>query len=227
MKRYFSQSLIVFLFISVSGLSASFPLPGDSTVDDQILINGRLWHNRITGIKGDPFFFTNGFMPGSVSINNRTYSNLQVRYDIFTDEIMVPVAHGILQLNKELIDSFSIKYPDKTFRFIRIPVNSSGPLSGYVHNIYTGKSALYIKYQKKIDRPGMVNETDRYYQIRRIYYVNDSRVYLVKNKGDLYRIFKEDKAQIKTYLKRNKVHVKNNNPESYSPIIQYRDSIRL
>ena len=48
-----------------------------------------------------------------------------LKYDIFKDELLTPVdPGGILQLNKEMIDSFSLSFQNKTYRFEKIQEDS-------------------------------------------------------------------------------------------------------
>jgi len=228
MKPCKTQILLFFvLFLPALATSAQTELPGDSVGGEQILINGRLWRNKHGGIQGDPFLITDGFLSGSVMIGNRTYSPLRIRYDIFSDEIMIPIDRGILQLNKELVDSFTLTSGNRIIKFIRINDNELYPFSGYVQDVYSGQSALYIKYQKKIDRPGIVNVPDNFYQVQRMYYLQDSLAYPVKNKRDFFRIIKEEKAQIKTFMKENRVHLSRKKPESFVPVLKYLDRISM
>ena len=86
-----------------------FRLVRNDTIDIQILYNGRAWRNLYYKIKGDQFLFSPEFLPGSVTIEGKTFSNLQLKYDIYNDELIIITDNGIiLQLNKEMIDLFSM-----------------------------------------------------------------------------------------------------------------------
>jgi len=147
-------------------------------------------------------------------------------YDLYKDEILTPMSSGgILQLNKEMVDSFSIMFQNKIYRFSRIPDDSLDGLKGYVNIIYSGKTHLCIKYSKKIDRQKKEGENDKFYLITRIYLIKDNKVSLIKGKSDLFRVLNEDKSQIKDFIKRNKLLISKKEPESIIPIIRYYDSI--
>ena len=82
------------LFLSANSFSASYgndkaiPLSliqGRDTVEIQILYNGRAWRNLYYKVKGDQFLFSNEFLSGTVTIDDRTFSNLNLRYDIYDD----------------------------------------------------------------------------------------------------------------------------------------------
>ncbi|HEX2395275.1 MAG TPA: hypothetical protein VHI78_08015 [Bacteroidales bacterium] len=224
-NRFFLILLIFILTASIIKAQPEFRV--DSNEDYQTLINGRIWRKKQPGISGDPFLFSNRYLDGSVSIGKTTFTSLKLRYDIFTDEIMIPHDSIVLQLNKERVDSFSVLWENRKIRFLRIPHTSLYPFSGYVRNVYTGKSSLYIKYQKKIDHPGIVNVPDNFYQIQEIYFLKDGIAYKVNNRKELLRILKNDRAEISAFLKENKVHMRRNDPEGFIPVLRFYDQIRL
>lgn len=93
----------------------------DPLKENQILYNGKVWRNHFTSVKGDQFLFSKDYLPGSLTINGKTFTDIYLKYDIFKDEILTPVdAGGILQLNKEMVDSFSVLFQNKTYRFIKM-----------------------------------------------------------------------------------------------------------
>ncbi len=147
-------------------------------------------------------------------------------YDIYKDEILTPIyPGGILQLNKEMVDSFSISFQNKTHQFIRIPEDSLKEFRGYFNVIYKGKTALYVKYNKKIDKLGVEGKYDKFYQVSRIYFMKDNIVHLITNKSDLLKVLNEDKAQIKDFIRKNKLAISKNDPESFIPVTRYFDTL--
>ena len=199
-------------------------LPPDTLPDNQGLYNGRVWQNLYYRIEGDQFLFSGNFLQGSVTMNGRKYNNILIKYDIYSDEILVPGITGkILQLNKELVDSFSISFADKKYQFVR--EDSLENVNGYINVIYKGKSKLYAKYLKKIDRPAVENRHDYFYQVNRIYFVKGSTPYEITSKSDLLKLMGEDKTKIKAFIKANNILVSRDMPESFAPIVAYYDKI--
>jgi hypothetical protein len=201
----------------------------DTLKDNQNLYTGKVWKNNYRRINGDQFLFTNYFLPGTISANGKTFKNLSIRYDIYSDEIMIPVnLEEIVQLNKEMVDSFSITFENKVHSFSKIAedsLNSTNDLKGYLYVLYQGLSALYIKYNKYI----LTNITEKsdgdFVQTHKIYLVKDKIVREIITKNDLYKALAEYKVQIKDYLKKSKIKVSKNRPESFVPVIRFYDSI--
>lgn len=138
---------------------------------------------------------------------------------------MIPVnREEILQLNKEMIDSFSINFENKVFRFTKIPEGLEG-LKGYFLVLYKQESALYIKYKKEISSEITEKSDGEFIQTHKIYFVKDSAVYPIATKNDLNKALQPVDVQIVNYLRNNKLKISKKKPESFIPAIRYYDSI--
>jgi len=237
MSRYNYLFVFLFTIIPGSGLYGNGPNnfeskrininEQDTLKGDQILFNGRVWRNLYYRVREDQFLFSRELLPGSVTINGITFNNINIRYDIYNDEIITPTKHGsVLQLNKEMVDSFTINFENKTYKFTKIQRDSVKGLKGYINVLYKGKTALYVKYKKEIELLAVDRMYDRFYQTQRIYFVKDSIVHPVTGKRDLFKVLNEDKEQIRNFIKKNKLMVSRKNPESFVPVIQFYDSLK-
>lgn len=198
----------------------------DPLKENQILYNGKVWRNLYYNVKGDQFLFSSEYLNGSLSINGKTYKNLSINYDIYNDEIITPTNHSsILQMNKEMVDSFTLVFGVKTYSFINITEDSLAGIKGYVNVLYTGKSALYIKYKKEIQLLAVDDKYDLFYRTYKIYFLKHGIVYKINNKRDLLKLIVEYKTQIKEFIKKNKLAVTSKVPESFVPVLRYYDSI--
>jgi len=199
---------------------------GDTIRESQILYNGKVWRNMYTNVKGDQFLFAKIYLPGSVSMNGTSFKDLNINYDIYNDEITIPKNNGaILQLNKEMVDSFTLDYNFKTYRFINTDADSLEGIKGFVNVLYKGKSALYVKYKKQIDLLAVDEKYDLFFQIYKIYLVKEGKVYQITGKSDLLKVLEKDKVNIKTFMKKNAIKVSKKSPESFIPVIRYYDSL--
>ena len=122
--------LIIGADLSVTAQSLAVPYRSDRSqkdtlIENQDLFNGRIWRNLYYLSEGNQFLFSKEFLPGSLTINSKRFTDIFLKYDIYNDEILTPVDQGgILQLNKELVDSFSLSFQDKTFKFIKMQDDS-------------------------------------------------------------------------------------------------------
>lgn len=198
----------------------------DTLQEYQILYNGREWKNLFYRVAGDQFLFSNNFLPASLSVQGRTFNNIRLKYDLYQDEIIIPFGPGkALQLNRELVEGFFITSQGKSYQFITMPEDGPEELKGYVRVLYSGKSALYVKYIKKINRPGIENHPDIFYQITRVYLVQDDLVRLIAGKGDLFNAFGEKRKLIRDFMKKNPMRISVKEPESLIPVIRFCDGL--
>lgn len=233
-----SNFLLIFVlnYIIIPYLSGACPnisepvrsnlIKQDTLQENQILFNGRLWRNFYYMVKEDQFLFSKEFLSGSLTINDKTFTNVKIKYDIYNDEILTPIdPGGIMQLNKEMVDSFSVSFQNKTYQFIKIKEDSLKGLEGYFNVIYKGKTALYVKYSKKIDRSAIEGKYDTFYPLTRIYFLRDGIFHQIGSKKDLFKVLNSRKTQIKDFIKKNKLRVSKNVPESFIPVVRFYDNI--
>jgi hypothetical protein len=238
---HFHKILFLFLFNLIlidflpginPGDSFSLQSQPDTSVkntlnDVQILYNGRVWRNLHYMVKEDQFFLSKEFLPGSVTIGGKTFNNLQVRYDIYSDQIMIPIYHGpILQLNKEMVDSFSISFMNEKWRFINIRKDSLNLINGYVNVLYKGKSELYVKYIKAIALLAVDKKYDKFYQLQKVFFVKNNTPYHITGERNLLKLFGEDQQLVKDYVKKNRLVLSKKRPESFIPAIQFYDNLK-
>ena len=121
------------------------------TVDKHLLLNGRIWRNQYSKVTGDQFFLTDKYIKGSVIFNGRTFKNLDLKYDIYNDELILSIeSYPVIIMNKEMVDSFNLILGNRTYNIINTGTDTLNVLKGYVNVLYKGPSALYVKYIKKI-----------------------------------------------------------------------------
>jgi len=223
----FTRNLI-FSIDTGNTLASDFSLNNqDTLVENQILFNGSIWQNLYYKVKEDQFLFSKDFLPGSVTISGKTFNNIDIRFDIFKDEIMTPTNLGrILQLNKEMIDSFTIIFQKKIYQFAKIQEDTLRDFKGYFNVLYNKKSALYVKYKKEIFILAVEGKYDLFTQIQKIYFVPDSIVHLLSRKSEFFKLMGENKSQVKSFIKKNRLSISKRDPESFIPVIEYYDSLR-
>jgi hypothetical protein len=222
-----NKSAFLTIFFSLFYLASSSAVSQpDSILNAQILYNGKIWRNLNYLVIGDPYLLSNAFLSGSVTISGKTFLPLRLKYNVFEDEIHIPTPSAeVMQLNREMVDSFTLLYNNKVYRFSVIPEDSMVGLKGYVQVLCRGKINLYVKYAKKIKRSDFESRPDKYYLITRVYCVQDKRAYLLSGKADLLSFSRENKAQVKDFMRKNKLHVSKKYPESFVPVIRYMNTL--
>lgn len=196
----------------------------DTLRDNQLLYNGRIWRDLNYMVQGDPFLLTDSFVQGDLTVKGKKFSGINLKYDIYKDEVLIQMSSGrILQLNKAMVDSFSFTWENMKYNFTRLSEDNA---LGYLHVLYSGRSALYVKYRKKIGKLAEQGKFDKFYQTDQAYYLKNGIIHPLSGKKDLEIALKSDNDLIKGFIRKNKLKIKKSNPESYIPVIRYLDNIR-
>jgi hypothetical protein len=208
---------------------ASLPLKiqfQDSVWEKQLLYNGIIWKNKYHRILGDQFLFSNLFLHGTIFTHGKQFGNVRIKYDILSDEIITPVnTEDILQLNSEMVDSFSIVFGDKTYRFINNKDDTIKDLNGYVNLLYKGRISFYAKYKKTIS-PSFTQKSDgEFIQTQFMYLLKDNLIHPVFGIKTLFKIYSTNKKQIRNFILKNKLKISKKTPESLIPVIRFCDSL--
>ena len=192
----------------------------------QILFNGRVWSNLYSDIKGDQFLFSEEFLLGAVTIGGRLFTNNDIKYDIYSDEILIKTDKGlILQLNKEKISSFSMDFKDRTYDFIKMDRDSLNPLEGYFNVLCKGNTSLYVRYKKEIVILSREFKSGEFQQSHRLFIIKDKIVYPVNGKTTLLGLFPGNKLEIKAFIKENALKVRIKDPDSFIPVVEFCNSL--
>jgi hypothetical protein len=134
----------------------------------------------------------------------------------------------IVQLNKEMIDSFSITFENKVYNFSKVidkRLNEKEDVQGYFCLLYKHESALYVRYKKDIS-PHITDKSDgTFLQTQKIYLVNDNAVHPLSGINDLVRALNTNEVQLRNWLKANNIKISKKRPESFVPAIRYYDSL--
>ena len=225
---------VLFLIIT-SGISPEFIQAAStySTViqqnpsDNQLLLNGRIWRNEYSRASGDQFFLTNTFLKGSVTLNGQKFNNLNLKYDIINDELILSIeSHPVISMNKEMVDSFTLIFENRNYHIINAGTDSSDVLRGYVNVLYDGTTTMYVKYTKKIQPLAVDGRSDLFVQENRIYIRNGSEIVPVTGKKKLLNLLEDKKKEIRSFLKSSGIKLTRKYPDAFIPVLRYYDSLR-
>ncbi|MGB8491714.1 MAG: hypothetical protein WCE64_11715 [Bacteroidales bacterium] len=226
------NALLFISFICIAFLTgrSAFPQvsrpPISDSLERQVIYNGKVWRSLYSKIIGDQFLYFKEFMPGSISIDGKRFAGLEIRYDIYNDEILTLTDRSIIiQVNKEMVDSFTIDYLGKTHNFSKLEPDSVNSLSGYVEVLYHGNSSLYVRSRKEIQYLAAENQLDMFEQSQKIYLKKNGKIYPVRGKPDFLGYLKDHKKEVKSFIKSRKITMTKGNPESFVPVLEYYDSL--
>jgi hypothetical protein len=233
MKNHLSYIIIVLLNILCQGITADPPgkfpaqkISIQEPVDYRQLLNGRIWRNEHLKVEGDQFFLSPAYLPGSVVFNGKLYENLNLRFDIASDELIMSMEdQPIIILNKEMVDSFDLLFIDRVWHFINAGYDTANILQGYVTVLYDGPTSMFVKYQKRILPLAVDGKADLFYQEHKVYVKSSGELVQVNGKRDFLGLMDDKKIQIKRFIRESPVKPVWREPLSFLPVLIYYDEI--
>lgn len=210
--------------ISIDNISASCIIP--DSAGDQILFNGRAWRNMFYNVKGNQFLFSDDFLKGTVTINERNFNGIVLKYDILNDEILTVNSLGIIiQLNKEMVNGFTIVNGDETFRFHKLDTSASAPFSGYANVLYDGRISLLARYRKEILKLNGDSVYMKFRQSQKMYLRKGNDYISIGNKKDLLDFMDDKRQLVRNYIRNNRLKISRKDPRSLIPVVEYYNSL--
>ena len=199
----------------------------DSVTERQLLFNGRIWRSLYSGILGGEFLFSQNWLNAEVTINDMTFKNIPLRYDIFNDQLITMVNQGtFVQLNKELIKGFVLSFENKKFAFENFENGSSGSFSGYAQVLYKGNVSFILKHSKTIKLLAVENRYDEFLEVQTLYILKNGSFFRISGKNDLLKIFSDKELQLKNYIRNNNIKIRKKDPDSFIPVIKFYDNLK-
>lgn len=201
--------------------------PQDVT-DKQLLFNGVVWRNLYPHVRGHQFLFTNDFINGSVTIEGKQFRDLRLKYDIFNDQILsINEKNIMIQLNKEMVDSFTLDYGNRTYRFGKVEIDSLDNPRGYVNILCEGPLTLVVRLRKEIMLHAVENTYDMFSQSQKIYVKKEGFFHPVTFRNDLFRLFGDLKPEMKDYIRSKNIRISIKDPVTIVPVINFYNSLIL
>jgi hypothetical protein len=199
----------------------------DAFQADQHLIHGTRYYNLYPSAPGNPFFEPDEFRTGSVTINDREYTDVRLKYDICNQRLLLRYSlnNGGLAdivLIHDAIRGFSID--GKVFRKYTIPKKGEQ----YCQEIGTDSlKCLYFWHKELVP---LNNSLDSYNQ-----YSNQDKYSFLLRHGDLFP-FKGKKSfvacfpltqqhAVRKYIKENRIIMRNASDADMHQLIRFCHSL--
>lgn len=186
------------------------------------LYNGSDYVMYISRDEEHPYYKIDDWAFGSITYWDESYENVPLLYDLSTDEIITEHIRG----NVIKLVTFKVKeFAMHGHNFIRLP-KADGINEGFYRVLHDGKTKVYAKYVKeyreKLDTKQVIplfRETFRYY------IKNDSAYFSVKTKASVLKAFADQKNEVKSFIRKNKIKLSHNREQAFARIASYYDTI--
>ncbi|MCX6249566.1 MAG: hypothetical protein NTX61_02330 [Bacteroidetes bacterium] len=221
-----THSLLLFILVSVSGTLLSqdtVKVPDRVHGPDQTLYNGKKYSYFLpTGVKGDQYLFSQDYLAGSLTLRGKCYLGLTLNYDIFNQQLLLKYndemgALNIIEVSKAWIKRFSLG--SLNFEYLNL---EQGPRYYQV----LGESRVQILYYWTKTLVLDVVYGSSVYTFtpaqKDSYLFMHGQLRPFRNNRGLVRLFDPvHRAQIKSYLRKNKINVKKAADQTIVELITY------
>lgn len=233
---------ILFIYFLILG-SLSFAqtvtisMPKVVRVESTVVIDGVTTHNYDVKskipINGNPFL-NEYFTVGVIELNNGLKSGeVLLRYNISSDLFEILRNNDTLILNRP----FAVRYiyiDDKVFIFDpELREDAKRNLNGYFQLRVDGKLSFYIKRRKDLSYDSFVQNYKGGSGSKEYYYIEkkpsfvgktiEGKAFLLISARSLLKNLKDHKAEIKAFIKENKIKFKREN--DIVEVIEYYNSL--
>ena len=179
---------------------------------------------------GHPFWNENIWHKGSINYKGVRYDDLAIRYDIYSNDIIVfkktEKEGRAFKLNKEQVSNFSMVYPETNdsmyFQVRKDVANDGGNILGVA---YKGKTSYFIAYKKEINNVVSDKYTGEYLAQNRLFAKMDLELIEFESKSDLLKLFASKQNDVKKFMRKNRIKFQKKTPENLIPVFKYFDSI--
>jgi hypothetical protein len=223
MKKVFLFSAI--LFLNFAGFSQDLKIikvPQGARVESTTVIDGVTTHSYSSGSKipvnGIPFLDEH-FVPGVLELRDgRKSEEVLLRYSIAKDVFEILQNNDTLTLNRP--DEVKYVYlQDKIFIYDpKLREKTERKQNGFFELRVDGKCSLFIKRNKDLSYDSFATNyqggsgTKEYYYINKVTYIgknSDGKAFLLNSSKIFIANCKEHKAEVKAYIKDQKIKFKN------------------
>ncbi len=225
---YVRERLIptVIVCFALGGASLSAPLPHDTvnqhdtTYLKQQLYNGRVWEKKYDKVSGHEFFLTKALTEASVTVDDRTFNDQLIWYDIFNDRIVLMVRPGLfVEVNGESAGEFTFMYLDMDymFRYFRA--------KGYCQMLHSGQLLLVRKYVKVIKKGAVDGSIDAFEEEVSDYLVRDGRFTRFRTRKDLFNVLADREKEVRRFIREHGISINPRRSESIIPVLEFYETL--
>lgn len=205
----------------------------DSVWLTQLLYSGDEWRPRVTPVTGHEFFLSGDYLEGSVTVGGFTFNGLRLKYDIFSDELILlwKDIHSLL-LNNSAVESFTVgiytgsgRNPDFIGRkFINLH-DTYPEITGFAEVIYKGSGMVVAKHTKTIARHTSMSSYAEYRESSRLWFITGNSARMIRNRASFLHMFGEYEDAVKRHVRQNHIEMSKLTPQGYGEAAAYFDSL--
>jgi len=193
------------------------------------LFNGAFYEFYLPRITGSAYFKdSQEFTKGSVVYDGFLYEDVPLLYDLHRDLVVSVFYEGNFKFNliSEKVTEFKID--NHHFVYLNKELDSAKSVgkTGFYDRLYNGKIKIYSKRTKLLQEVNDSRYARQFFVSKNFYYVEkDKTLYSFSKLGSFLSLFKNEKAEMRKYLKKNDINFKDNPEHAMVLLAGYYDNL--
>lgn len=196
---------------------------------DDMLVNGRIYVPQHSLAEGHPYFNVEEWVESQVFIKGHMFDGVKLKFDIELDEFILFTENNgqknYIVLNKHYVDSV---YMGKYLFVNTTTLKQINEDIGYAELVLNQDILFLVKYKKDFKKE--YSETKPYGEYNRQnsyrYLGENNNLVKLNTKKALLEYFKDEKRDIKRYMKKNNIKYKKANSGELFNLISFCNNAR-
>ena len=194
---------------------------------DSRLISGNFYQDPTPkSTEGHPYFGADQWNNGSVVIRGVEFDSLQLRYDIYTNELVINTLNFNntnlqVALNKLNISSFTMNGK----KFIPFPPSEAKTSGQFCEVLSEGPATLLLMQTKSLIVPANGNSIFSYDTYSRMYLLVKEKLNVYQGKHTLFRTFPECKTLLQNHIRTEKLKFRIGKFDSHARLVNYCNTL--
>ena len=189
---------------------------------------------KYIGVEGSPYLFPEWRTGTFTDVDGKSRGKYQLRYNIYDDELEIIKEKKAISLNHRLVKEFEVFNPENAGRSLfrsGYPAHEEYDPSDFYGVLNDdGDFHLLKKYSCTITKVetrgyGENTATQKFLQSSKYYVYSEKTGFIKINKSrkSIFEVFPKHEQQLKTFIKKNKINIKNDN--DLARLIQFCNAI--
>jgi hypothetical protein len=191
------------------------------------LYNGTSYIKYWNKVIGHPYFISDQFQNADINYQNYYYYNIPLKYDLVKNQLVILNASKEFEMT--LINDHISEFKISSHFFIKINIDSShayNPGPGFYELVYPGRSAVIIKYQKRVEASLKAEDNTSSFAAYSNYYVFSKNEYHeISSISDFFNIHKDYRSVLKKYMRKEKSNFSKDPAKALILLASYFDTV--
>lgn len=191
-----------------------------------VLYNGKEQIPYAPGITNHPYLVTNEYTSGTICYNNVVYEQIQMRFDLYKDEIMVrpPNKPYNIILEKEKINYVLLNgvriVPYKKGQYSNVPAGNFTIL------LNEGAYLVIANYTVSLKESISGTAVEGTFRFKRRYYLcKEGICYPIFNKKSILKLFPDKKNELDSYARQQKLKFRKDPEGAFVAIVEQYEKL--